>query len=183
MTSDRPGPEYTLRCIMSSKLIHNEQLTKDCKQMKNNKTCFFAKILFTQNENVSGSPFFEVYIGPKILSDLPENLKSLPPYSFGKHLKKCPAILPKLVLIFFICLLLLCNIVLMLLFSLLSSIATMLLPLLLFTPYPVHCIGMLFLSLFFVVFCLFYLMLIRWILLPFLLCVKCLQFKIDLCEE
>jgi len=86
---------------MSSKLIHNEQLTKDCKQMKNNKTCFFAKILFTQNENVSGSPFFEVYIGPKILSDLPENLKSLPPYSFGKHFKKMPCYLAKISVDFF----------------------------------------------------------------------------------
>jgi len=40
------------------------------------------------------------YVGPKIWSDIPENLKSLSPYSFGKQYKKCSAILPEFVLIF-----------------------------------------------------------------------------------
>jgi len=29
-TSGRPEPEYTLRRVMSSEPIHDEQLTKDC---------------------------------------------------------------------------------------------------------------------------------------------------------
>jgi len=35
-TSARPEPEYTLRRVMSSKPIQDEQSTKDCKQMTNN---------------------------------------------------------------------------------------------------------------------------------------------------
>jgi len=35
-TSGRPKPEYTLRRVMSSEPIHDEQLTKDCKQVTNN---------------------------------------------------------------------------------------------------------------------------------------------------
>jgi len=40
------------------------------------------------------------YIGPKIWSNIPENLKSSSPYSFGKKYKKSPAILPDFLLIF-----------------------------------------------------------------------------------
>jgi len=35
-TSGRPEPEYTLRRVMSSEPIHDEHVTKDCKQMTNN---------------------------------------------------------------------------------------------------------------------------------------------------
>ena len=34
--SVRPEPEYTLRRVMSSEPIQDEQLTKDCKQMTHN---------------------------------------------------------------------------------------------------------------------------------------------------
>ena len=35
-TSGRPEPEYTLRRVISSEPIHDEQLTKNCKQMADN---------------------------------------------------------------------------------------------------------------------------------------------------
>jgi len=35
-TNGRPEPEYTLRRVMLSEPIEDEQLTKDCKQMTNN---------------------------------------------------------------------------------------------------------------------------------------------------
>jgi len=40
------------------------------------------------------------YIGPKNWSNIPENLKSSSPYSFGKKYKKSPAILADFLLIF-----------------------------------------------------------------------------------
>jgi len=43
-------------------------------------------LIFTQNENVSGSAFSKVYIGLKIWSNIPEKLKSSLPYSFGKKI-------------------------------------------------------------------------------------------------
>jgi len=44
-----------------------------------NKACIFAKLSFSQNENVSVSAFFQDF-GPRICSDIPENLESLSPY-------------------------------------------------------------------------------------------------------
>jgi len=40
------------------------------------------------------------YIGPKIWSNIPENLKSSSPNAFGKKIYKSPAILPDFLLSF-----------------------------------------------------------------------------------
>jgi len=52
-------------------------------------------MLFIQNEYVSGSPFFK-YIGPKIRSDIPENLKSFRLIHFENNIEKsgCLARIP-----------------------------------------------------------------------------------------
>ena len=86
---------------------------------------FFAKILFTQNENVSGSAFFKVpCIGPKISSDIPENLKSFSPYSFAKQDKNALLSFQNSCWFSFCMLVTFRNIVLMSLLSLLSFTST-----------------------------------------------------------
>jgi len=78
------------------------------------------KYFFSQNENVSASAFFKVYWS-QIWSNIPENMKSSLPYSLGKQYKNvrlscqnsCWSSLYMLVTF--------CNIVLIPLFSLLST--------------------------------------------------------------
>ena len=98
------------------------------------------------------------YRSHKIWPDIPVNLKSLSPYSFEKQYKTSRYLAKIHVDFCFICLSIMCNIVLMSLFSL-----SYLLPLQMLTPSPVHRHA--FLPLFFVY--LFYLTLNRCILLLF----------------
>ena len=131
-----------------------------------------TQILFTQNENNSGSVSLK-YIGPKIWSNIPEKLKSSSPYSSGKKYKKVLLSCQTSCWSSFYMLVTFCNIALMPLFSLLStSIVT--------HPTPVHrhafphCFLLLF-------FRLFYLTLIWRFLLLLLLLVQRLQLKFGLC--
>jgi len=75
------------------------------------------------------------YIGPKIWPDIRDNLKSFPPYSFGKQFKNVRQSCKIPVDFSFICLSLFRNIVLMFLYSLISSTSTVA------QPIPQH-IGM-----------------------------------------
>jgi len=56
-------------------------------QKYQNQVFNFPKISFTKNENVSGSAFFKIFWSQYFWSDIPENVKSLSPYSFGKQYK------------------------------------------------------------------------------------------------
>ena len=85
-----------------------------------NKTCFFAKVLFTQNETSLGQLSLK-YIGPKIWSNIPEYLKSSSPFSFGKQYKNVLLSYQNSCWSSFYILVTFCNIVLMPLFSLLST--------------------------------------------------------------
>ena len=114
----------------------------DCiNPQRSNKVSFFAKTSFTKNENVSLK-----YTGRKMWSNIPENLKSLSPYYLENNIKTscAPAILSKFCWFSFICLSLLCNIVFMPLFSLVSSTCT--------TSHPTPLYRYAFLPLFIVVF-------------------------------
>jgi len=63
-----------------------------------NKGCFFAKISFTQNENVSGSAFFKV-CWSQHLNGYSWNFEIFMALFRWKWIKKCPAILPNFLMI------------------------------------------------------------------------------------
>jgi len=159
--------DYLITLIATLPRLHHSTNIKQ-------ESCFSAKILFTQNENISGSAFSKLkYIGPKIWSNILEKLKSSSPYSFGKTYKKVLLSCQTSWWSSFYILVPFCNIALMPLFSLLStSIVT--------HPTPVHrhafphCFLLLFLWL-------FHLTLIWRFLLLLLLLVKRLQSKLGLC--
>jgi len=114
------------------------------------------------------------YIGPKIWSNIPDNLKSSSRYSFGKKYKKVPLSCQTSCWSSFYMLVTFCNIALMPLFSLLSTSS--------YSPPPVHkhafphCFLLLFL-------CLFHLTLIWCFLLLLLLLAKRLKLKFGLCYQ
>jgi len=112
------------------------------------------------------------YIGPKIWSDIPENLKSSSPYSFGKQYKNVLLSCENSCWSLFYVLVTFCNTVLMPRFS----------PIYLYIcwPHPLY-IGILFSRCFLLSFFLYYLTLIWCILLHFLLFVKRLQLKFIFC--
>jgi len=64
-----------------------------------NKTCFSEKY-YLPRTNTSLGQLSLKYIGPKIWSNIPENLKFSWAHSFRKKYKKSPAILPEFLLIF-----------------------------------------------------------------------------------